>query len=80
MTALQAVSSVYYGVIGGLALVVGAVALAGGVGRWRSHSAAAPSVLRRPSIAVVLVLPVAIVYGRVAQREGFGRNLYKAGT
>jgi hypothetical protein len=31
---------------GGLALVVGAVALAGGVGRWR-NSAAAPSVLRR---------------------------------
>jgi Protein of unknown function (DUF3108) len=78
VTALQAVSSVYYGVIGGLALVVGAVALAGGVGRWRSTA-----LLRRlyyaASIAVVLVLPVAIVYGRVAQREGFGRNLYEAG-
>src|SRR5204862_3585429 len=77
-TALQAVSSVYYGVIGGLALVIGAVALAAGVGRWRSTA-----LLRRlyyaASIAVVLVLPVAIVYGRVAQREGFGRNLYEAG-
>ena len=78
VTALQAVSSVYYGVIGGLALVVGAVALAGGVGRWRSTA-----LLRRlyyaASIAVVLVLPIAIVYGRVALREGFGRNLYEAG-
>jgi hypothetical protein len=78
VTALQAVSSVYYGVIGGLALVVGALALAGGVGRWRSTA-----LLRRlyyaASIAVVLILPVAIVYGRVAQREGFGRNLYESG-
>ena len=78
VTALQAVSSVYYGVIGGVALVIGAVALAVGVGRWRSTA-----LLRRlyyaASIAVVLVLPVAIVYGRVALREGFGRNLYEAG-
>jgi len=75
--ALQAISSVYYGVIGGLALVVGGLALAAGVGRWRNIA-----VLRRLSyaafIAAILVLPVAIVYARVAQREGFGRNLYQA--
>jgi len=77
VAALQAVSSVYYGIIGGLALAVGGIALAVGVGRWRSAA-----VLRRFSyaaaLASVLVLPVAIVYGRVAQREGFGRNLYEA--
>ncbi len=76
--ALQAIASVYYGIIGGLALVVGGVALAAGVGRWRNAA-----VLRRLSYAAalagLLVLPIAIVYGRVAQREGFGRNLYEAG-
>ena len=75
--ALQAISSIYYGIIGGLALAVGGVALAVGVGRWRNAA-----VLRRlyyaAAIATVLVMPVAIVYGRVAQREGFGRNLYEA--
>jgi uncharacterized protein DUF3108 len=77
MAALQAISSVYYGIIGGLALVVGGLALAVGVGRWRNAA-----VLRRlyyaAAIATVLVMPVAIIYGRVAQREGFGRNLYQA--
>jgi hypothetical protein len=76
--ALQAISSAYYGIIGGLALVVGGVALAAGIGRWRNTA-----VLRRLSYAAalagLLVMPVAIVYGRVAQREGFGRNLYEAG-
>jgi len=76
--ALQAISSVYYGLIGGLALVVGGLALAAGIGRWRNTA-----VLRRlgyaAALAALLVMPVAIVYGRVAQREGFGRNLYEAG-
>lgn len=77
VAALQAISSVYYGIIGGLALVVGGLALAVGVGRWRNAA-----MLRRlyyaAAIATVLVMPIAIVYGRVAQREGFGRNLYQA--
>jgi len=75
--ALQATSSIYYGVIGGLALVVGGLALAVGVGRWRNVA-----VMRRlayaAALAALLVTPIAIVYGRVAQREGFGRNLYQA--
>jgi len=78
LAALQAVSSVYYGVIGGVALAVGAVGLAVGVGRWRS-SALAGRLISSALIAAVLVAPVAVVYWRVAQREGFGRNLYEAG-
>ena len=75
--ALQAISSVYFGIIGAIALAVGGFALAAGVGRWRSVT-----VLRRlaysAAIAVILVLPVATIYARVAQREGFGRNLFEA--
>jgi hypothetical protein len=74
---LQAISSVYWGIIGALALVVGAVALAVGIGRWRSGA-----VLRRLLLAalvgVVLLAPFAWPYWQVQQREGFGRNLYEA--
>jgi len=69
---------VYFGIIGAIALTVGGFALAVGVGRWRSAA-----VLRRlalsGAIAAMLVLPVAMIYARVAQREGFGRNLAEAG-
>jgi len=74
---LQAISSVYFGLIGSIALAVGGLALAAGVGRWRSLA-----VLRRlayaAAIAAVLVLPIAALYDTVAQREGFGRNLFEA--
>jgi len=77
VAALQALSSVYYGVIGGLALAVGGVALAIGVGRWRSGA-----LLRRlvaaGAIGALIVAPVTVVYWRVGQSEGFGRNLYEA--
>ena len=75
---LQALSSVYYGIIGGLALVVGGVVLAIGVGRWRS-GAIARRLVAAGALAALLVAPVALVYWRVGQREGFGRNLYEAG-
>jgi len=75
--ALQAISSVYFGIIGAIALAVGGLALAAGVGRWRSVT-----VLKRlaysAAIAATLVLPVTMIYARVAQREGFGRNLFEA--
>ena len=77
MAALQAISSVYYGIIGGLALVAGGTALAIGVGRWR-NTAVLKRLAYAATIAAVLVAPVAVVYARVAQREGFGRNLYEA--
>ena len=75
--ALQAISSVYWGVIGAVALVVGAVALAGGVGRWRSGV-----LVRRLALAgavgALLVAPFAWPYWQAQQREGFARNLYEA--
>jgi len=74
---LQALSSVYYGVIGGLALAVGGVALAIGVGRWRS-SALLRRLVAAGAIGALIVAPVAVVYWRVGQSEGFGRNLYEA--
>jgi hypothetical protein len=75
---LQALSSVYYGVIGGLALAVGGVALAIGVGRWRS-SALLRRLVAAGALGALIVAPVAVVYWRVGQSEGFGRNLYEAG-
>ncbi len=75
--ALQAISSVYWGVIGAVGLAVAAVGLAVGVGRWRSGIIA-----RRLALAglvgAVLVAPFAWPYWQVQQREGFSRNLYEA--
>ncbi len=75
--ALQAISSVYWGVIGAVALAIGAVALAVAIGRWRS-----PVIARRLLLAAlvggVLVAPFAWPYWQVQQREGFARNLYEA--
>jgi hypothetical protein len=75
---LQALSSVYYGIIGGLALAVGGVVLAIGIGRGLS-GVMARRLIAAGAIAALLVAPVALVYWRVGQREGFGRNLYEAG-
>lgn len=77
MTGLQAVASVYWGVIGGIALIVGAVALlvtAGGrrVGRLIRLG------LLAAIVAFVVVLPVLWPYVQAQQREGFARNLYEA--
>jgi hypothetical protein len=75
--ALQAVSSVYYGVMGAVAVAIGAVALAGSTGQWRSRRfwsrVAAAAV-----IGTVLIVPVAWPYYTTSQREGFGRNLAEA--
>jgi hypothetical protein len=75
--ALQAISSVYWGVIGALALGVAAIALAVGIGRWRS-GLIARRLLLAAAIGGVLVAPFAWPYWQVQQREGFARNLYEA--
>jgi len=77
MAGLQAVASVYWGVIGGVALAVSALALvltAGGRG--------AGMLIRRgllaACVAFLIVSPVLWPYVQAQQREGFGRNLYEA--
>ena len=74
---LQAISSVYYGVIGAFGLATGAIALATGVGRWRS-GVIARRLLLAASVGAIIVAPIVFTYWRVQQSEGFGRNLYDA--
>ena len=74
---LQAVSSVYYAVIGGVGLVCGVFALAIATGR-RSNGLLVQRLLISGVIGGVIALPFAIVYLRVQQSEGFGRTLYEA--
>ena len=75
---VEALSSVYYGIIGLIGvLAAAAVGLAG-----RTPRPPIAVVLRRglltAALAAVLITPVAFQYWRVAQREGFGRSLYEA--
>ena len=74
---LQAVSSVYYAVIGGVGLLCAGVVLAVSIGR-RWDGVLVRRLVVSLAVAGVLVLPVAIVYLRVQQSEGFGRNLDEA--
>jgi hypothetical protein len=74
---LQAVSSVYYGVIGAIGLAFGAIALATGVGSWRS-SLVARRLLLAAVVGLMIVAPIAWTYWQVQQDEGFGRNLFEA--
>jgi hypothetical protein len=75
--ALQAITSVYYGVIGAIGLATGAVALVLVAGRWRG-ALLARRLLLALLVGVVLVAPFTWPYLLVQQREGFGRNLYEA--
>ena len=78
LAGLQAIASVYYAVIGGLALVVGGLVLAAASSRRGARRIGA-RLLLAAVVAALLVLPVGIVYARVQAAEGFGRNLYEAG-
>lgn len=77
MAGLQAISSVYWGVVTAMALAVAAIALAIAIGRWRSGVLLRRLVLAG-AVGGLLVAPVAWQYWRVQQREGFSRNLYEA--
>jgi Protein of unknown function (DUF3108) len=74
--ALQALSSVYYGVIGAVGLIAAGAVV---VTRTRGWS---PRLLWRFALAAVVVVVVAgpglWPYWRVQQREGFARTLYEA--
>lgn len=74
---LQALSSVYYAVIGAVGIAVSAVALAIGIGRWRSSLIARRLVLAA-AIGGAIVAPVGWVYWRLQRDAGFGRSLYEA--
>jgi hypothetical protein len=74
---LQALSSVYYAVIGSVGIIVAAAALAIGIGRWRSGLIARRLVLAA-AIGAVIVAPAGWVYWRVQRDAGFGRSLYEA--
>lgn len=77
VTALQAIASVYYGVMTAVVLGVGAFALAMTTGQWRSRRfwtrVAAAAV-----IAIALAAPVLLPYVRSQHTEGFGRTLFEA--
>lgn len=74
---LQAVSSAYYAVIGGVGLVCAGLVLAVVTG-WRWDALFVRRLVVAGAVAGVLVSPLAIVYVRVQQAEGFGRTLYEA--
>ena len=74
---LQAVSSAYYAVIGGVGLLCGGLVLVVAIGR-RVDGLLVRRLAVAFGVAGVLVLPLAVVYLRVQQSEGFGRTLYEA--
>lgn len=77
VAALQALSAVYYAIIGAVGLATAAVALACAIGRWRSGLIARRLMLAA-LVGALLVAPVAWVYVRVQRDEGFGRGMYEA--
>jgi len=77
LAALQAISSVYYGVMGAIAIGVAAVSLAWATGQWRGRRFWSRIAIAG-AIGTVLVAPVVWPYWLTQQREGFGRNLFEA--
>ena len=77
LTALQALSSVYYGVMSAIAIVVGAISLAWATGQWRGRRYWL-RIAVAAAIGGVLIAPVVWAYWVTQQREGFGRNLFEA--
>jgi hypothetical protein len=75
--ALQAVASVYYGVMTAVALVLATPVLAWTSGQWR-RTAFWSRALAAAALAAAIVLPVALVYVRAQAIAGFGRTLYEA--
>jgi hypothetical protein len=76
-TGLQALTSVYYGVIGVIGLAIAGVTLMVTTGRQKPGL-----MLRRlvlvAAVGVVIIAPVVWVYYQVQQREGFARTLVEA--
>lgn len=77
LAALQAISSVYYGVMTAVAIGVGAIALAWSTGQWRGRKYWS-RVLGAGALGALLMAPVVWPYWIAQQREGFGRSLFEA--
>lgn len=75
--ALQAISSVYYGVMTAIAIGVSAVAVAWTTGQWRATRFWS-RVAGAAAIGAILIAPIVWPYWITQQREGFGRNLFEA--
>src|SRR5439155_6902447 len=74
---LQAVSSVYYGVIGAIGIVCAALALAGATRRLRDARLLARGLVAA-AIALLVALPWSLPYLRVEREAAAGRNLFEA--
>ena len=77
VTALQTISSIYYGVIGAIGLACAAVVLIVGTGRitdWRLFRRGVAAA----ALALIVAAPWSIPYLRVARDIGGGRTLYEA--
>jgi Protein of unknown function (DUF3108) len=77
VTALQTISSIYYGVIGAIGLACAAVVLIVGTGRisdWRLFRRGVAAA----ALALIIAAPWSIPYLRVARDIGGGRTLYEA--
>jgi Protein of unknown function (DUF3108) len=74
---LQAASSLYYGVMTAIALVVTFAGVAAGVGRMRNGRLLGRAALAAV-VALIVLAPVVWPYWRMQQDEGFARNLYEA--
>jgi hypothetical protein len=75
--ALQAIASVYYGLMTGGVIAVSVVALALATGQWRNRRLWA-RVMAAGVLAVILAAPVLLPYVRSQQAEGFGRTMFEA--
>src|SRR6185436_10417380 len=76
---LQAISSIYYGVIGGIGIACAAIALAIVTRRGRDWRLMR-RLLASAAIGVLLVVPVAIPYALVQREAGAGRTISEAAS
>jgi uncharacterized protein DUF3108 len=77
LAGLQAASSIYYGVMTAIALLVTFAGVAAGVGRLRSSRLLGHAALAT-LVASIVVAPAVWPYWRTQQNDGLARNLYDA--
>jgi hypothetical protein len=76
---LQAIASVYYGIMTAVLLVTASVALGVTTGQWLARRLWSRLIVAA-IVALILAVPAALPYMRVQQSEGFGRTLFEAGN